>query len=93
VLTGWTAFAARAERFGVSESRVRFHPRHPDELVDYVRRTAPYDKAGAYAIQGDDGWLIAGVDGSRSNVMGLPIADVVSALADLGVARSTPHGG
>ncbi len=93
VLTGWTVFAAGAERFGVAESRVRFHPRQPDELVDYVRRTAPFDKAGAYAIQGDDGWLIAGVDGSRSNVMGLPIADVVNGLADLGVERSSTHGG
>lgn len=93
VLTGWTAFAAGTERFGVAESRVRFHPRQPHELADYVQRTAPYDKAGAYAIQGDDGWLIAGVDGSRSNVMGLPIADVVNALADLGVERSSTHGG
>ena len=93
VLTGWTAFTAGTERFGVSESRVRFHPREPEELVDYVRRTAPFDKSGAYAIQGDDGWLIARVEGSRSNVMGLPIADVVNALADLGVRRSSTHGG
>jgi len=93
VLTGWTASASGTERFGVAESRVRFHPRQPHELADYVQQTAPYDKAGSYGIQGDDGWLIAGVDGSRSNVMGLPIADVVSALADLGVERSSTHGG
>lgn len=91
VLTGWTASAAGAERFGIAESRVRFHARTPDELADYVRRTSPYDKAGAYAIQGDEGWLIADVDGSRSNVMGLPIADVVEALAELGVERSPTH--
>lgn len=92
VLTGWTASAAGGERFGVAESRVRFHARTADELAAYVHRTAPYDKAGAYAIQGDQGWLIAEVDGSRSNVMGLPIADVVDALADLGVERSPTHG-
>ena len=91
VLTGWTASAAGVERFGVAESRVRFHERTTDELADYVQRTSPYDKAGAYAIQGDEGWLIADVDGSRSNVMGLPIADVVDALAELGVERSPTH--
>ena len=93
VLTGWTASASGTERFGVAESRVRFHERQRDELADYVLRTAPYDKAGAYAIQGDDGWLIDGVEGSRSNVMGLPIADVVDALTDLGIERSPTHRG
>ena len=88
VLTGWTITDGSIHRFGVEESRVRFNPRSRDELVEYVQQTQPLDKAGAYALQGDDGWLIADVSGSRSNVMGLPIKEVVNALRDFGIERS-----
>ncbi len=91
VLTGWTILGPDGgERFGVEESRVTFHPRSREELRDYVARTSPLDKAGAYALQGDDGWLIANVEGSRANVMGLPLREVVDALTHLGVERSAP---
>ena len=93
VLTGWTVRSVDAERFGVTESLVRFHARTDDELRAYIERTRPFDKAGAYALQGDGGWLVRDVEGSRSNVMGLPIADVIDALADFGIERSAPHGG
>lgn len=89
VLTGWTITSAASERFGVDESIVVFNERTEEELADYVARTQPFDKAGAYALQGDDGWLVADVRGSRSNVMGLPIKEVVDALRDLGIERST----
>ncbi len=92
VLTGWMVRMGTEERFGVSESRVRFHTRSEPELVDYVARTQPFDKAGAYAIQGDRGWLIENVAGSRSNVMGLPIRDVTDAVSDFGIVRSTSQG-
>ncbi len=91
VLTGWTVTKGKDSRFGVAETKVTFRARTPDELRDYIRDTDPVDKAGAYAIQGDDGWLIESVRGSRSNVMGLPVADVVEALADLGIERSASN--
>jgi predicted house-cleaning NTP pyrophosphatase (Maf/HAM1 superfamily) len=47
------------------------------------------DKAGAYGIQGDDGWLIERVNGSRANVMGLPIGEIAPVLIECGIARST----
>ncbi|MCZ7533102.1 MAG: Maf family protein [Acidimicrobiia bacterium] len=90
VLTGWTVRQREQERFGITESRVVFAARSRDELVDYVARTEPFDKAGAYALQGDDGWLVVEVKGSRSNVMGLPLTDIAEALAAFGVERSTP---
>ncbi|MEN8238082.1 MAG: Maf family protein [Actinomycetota bacterium] len=90
VLTGWTITDGDTHRFGVEESRVRFNEHTHDELADYVERTQPFDKAGAYALQGDDGWLVASVSGSRSNVMGLPIREVVDALKAFGIERSTP---
>jgi septum formation protein len=91
VLTGWTVIKGQESRFGVAESVVTVMQRTPDELRGYIRDTDLLDKAGAYAIQGDDGWLIDSVRGSRSNVMGLPVADVVGALADLGIERSAPN--
>ena len=91
VLTGWSVRSGDEERFDVAESRVRFASRTPDELAAYVDGVEPYDKAGAYALQGDDGWLVASVTGSRANVMGLPLADIVAALAEFGVERSASN--
>lgn len=92
VLTGWSVRGADSERFGVSESRVTFVSRSEEELRDYVDRVQPLDKAGAYALQGDDGWLVASVSGSRANVMGLPLGDIAPELETLGVLRSAKHG-
>lgn len=90
VLTGWTVTNGDTSRFGIEESRVTFNERNYDELLAYVERTKPFDKAGSYALQGDDGWLVANVSGSRSNVMGLPIKEVVDALKAFGIERTTP---
>ena len=93
VLTGWSVRSGSEERFGISESLVRFTQRDAEELAEYVDRVEPYDKAGSYALQGDDGWLVTEVVGSRGNVMGLPIGEIAVALADLGVERSAPERG
>lgn len=57
-------------------SRVTFHPLSPEEIAWYVASGEPRDKAGAYAIQGLGSRFVARVDGSYSNVVGLPM-DVV----------------
>ena len=93
VLTGWTILSGIGERFGIAESRVTFTSRTDEELLGYIRRTRPYDKAGAYALQGDDGWLVASVTGSRANVMGLPVGEIVPVLEECGVERSAEHRG
>jgi septum formation protein len=92
VLTGWVAIGQGGERFGVAETRVGFKSLDTDAVIAYVDDAQPFDKAGAYAIQGEDGRLIEHVDGSRANVMGLPLREVADALADLGIVRSAPHG-
>ncbi len=88
VLTGWTLIGEGVERFGVEETFVTMHPHTTEELEEHVARVKPLDKAGAYAIQEDDGWLVANVNGSRSNVMGLPLRPVIEALSELGIDRS-----
>ncbi|NHZ71412.1 MAG: septum formation protein Maf [Proteobacteria bacterium] len=87
VLTGWTLTSTQMTRFGVEESFVTFNHRSTEELRQYIDRTDPMDKAGAYALQGDDGWLVSRVMGSRSNVMGLPIREIVDGLTDFGISR------
>jgi len=90
VLTGWTAVGDLGERFGVAESRVMFNTLSRDIIAEYVKDVEPFDKAGSYALQGDNGRLVSAVNGSRANVMGLPLRDVADALAELGIERSTP---
>lgn len=51
----------------------------------YVATGEPFDKAGAYAIQGAGGVFVAAVDGSVSNVIGLPLTTVVELARSLGV--------
>ena len=54
------------------ESRVTFRELADDEIDDYIATGEPFDKAGAYGIQGVGGGFISHVEGSRDNVMGLP---------------------
>ena len=67
------------------ESRVTFRKLADAEINDYIATGEPFDKAGAYGIQGVGGGFIAHVEGSRDNVMGLPTERVVAALARFGV--------
>ncbi|HUA32887.1 MAG TPA: Maf family protein [Candidatus Binataceae bacterium] len=61
-------------------SRVTFRPLTSGEIADYIASGEPFDKAGAYGIQGHAASFIAHVDTERDNVMGLPTARVVAAL-------------
>ncbi|MGA7620432.1 Maf family protein [Candidatus Binatus sp.] len=67
------------------ESRVTFRKLADAEIDDYIATEEPFDKAGAYGIQGVGGGFISHVEGSRDNVMGLPTERVVAALARWGV--------
>jgi septum formation protein len=67
------------------ESRVTFRRLSDAEIEDYIATDEPFDKAGAYGIQGIGGGFISHVEGSRDNVMGLPTERVIAALARHGV--------
>ena len=66
-------------------SQVTFRPLSDTEIDEYVATGEPLDKAGAYGIQGKGADFIAMVVGSRDNVMGLPLHEVLAAVARLGV--------
>lgn len=57
-----------------------------DEMIEwYVATGEPLDKAGAYAVQGAGAVLVESVEGSVSNIIGLPLHTVVALAAELGV--------
>jgi len=58
---------------GFSLTGVWFDEMEPAEIEAYVRSGEPFDKAGAYAIQGPAAKYIPRIDGSYSNVVGLPV--------------------
>ncbi|MEO8190616.1 MAG: Maf family protein [Acidobacteriota bacterium] len=67
----------RGEGEGLSEtawSSVLFAPMSPEEISWYVATGEPRDKAGAYGIQGLGSRFVVGIEGSYTNVMGLPAA-------------------
>ena len=55
-------------------TRVVFRALTEPEIENYVRGGEPMDKAGAYAIQGTASRFVTRIEGSYSNVMGLPVA-------------------
>lgn len=59
---------------------VRFHLLDDALLEAYLAKTNPLDKAGAYGIQDHGEMIVAGIEGSFDNVMGLPVAKVLAAL-------------
>jgi septum formation protein len=65
-------------------TRVRFYPLDPSEIAEYIATGEPFDKAGAYGIQGRAAALIEAIDGDFYTVMGLPLARVIRALRRLG---------
>ena len=62
---------------------VDVYPMTDEEIEDYISTPEPYDKAGAYGIQGSFGIYIKGIRGCYYNVVGLPIARLVHELKDI----------
>ena len=62
------------------------------EIDAYVATGEPLDKAGAYAIQGRGAGLVAELDGSFSNVVGLPLEETARLLGAFGVPLSVSSG-
>ncbi len=56
------------------ETRVQFVPLDEETIARYVQSKEPMDKAGAYAVQGMGGMFVKRIEGSYSNVIGLPMA-------------------
>ncbi len=81
VITGVVIWSANTEMAFADRTRVSFHPLTEEQIVFYVDKYQPYDKAGAYAIQEWIGVVgIRSIEGDFYNVMGLPVSRVIQAL-------------
>jgi len=78
------AAALGVELDALIETAVRFAPLSEAAIDWYVSTGEPLDKAGAYAIQGAGGAFVLDVQGSVSNVVGLPLAETVDLLRRAG---------
>jgi septum formation protein len=79
------AFDERYEMV-VSESHVTFMELDNERIAAYVQSGEPFDKAGAYAIQGRAGTFIQRIEGSYSGIMGLPLFETAGLLRKFGIA-------
>lgn len=64
-------------------SRVTFKPLSEEEIADYLRKGESFDKAGAYAIQGEGAALVDHYEGALDTIVGLPVGRLLEEFPDL----------
>ena len=89
VLTGFCICCKAAGRFFCEtvETKVLFKTLSDAEIDWYIRSGEPFDKAGGYAVQGLGSFFVKRIEGSYTNVVGLPICEVMEYLLTEGVVR------
>ena len=82
VLTGYCVCCQNIDRFfsDAVKTEVCFKKLTEREIDWYIDSGEPFGKAGAYAIQGIGAFLVKRIDGSYTNVVGLPVCEVVEFL-------------
>jgi septum formation protein len=88
VFTGYALVNSRfpeRRRVGYNMSAVYIRDLSPVEIAGYVKTGEPMDKAGAYAIQGTGSGIVQSINGSYTNVVGLPLCEVAQDLKELGI--------
>jgi len=86
VVSGYAVFdRSRSQTLsGAVVTRVWFKALTEQEIAGYLATGEPFDKAGAYAIQGLGAFMVPRIEGSYPNVVGLPLCEVLAALEQLG---------
>lgn len=86
VITGYAVLdrSTGSCRSAAVSTRVIFKELAEAEIAAYIATGCPFDKAGAYAIQGGAAYMVRGIEGSYTNVVGLPLCEVVETLQSLG---------
>jgi len=87
VITGYCVCCKNKNRFFLDtiKTDVMFRDLSDEEIEWYIDTGEPFDKAGAYAIQGLGVLLVKRINGSYTNVVGLPVCEVVELLIKEGV--------
>ncbi|MBU5612705.1 Maf family nucleotide pyrophosphatase [Geomonas azotofigens] len=86
VVTGFAIYDRQRDDALVEAVRTKvfFKPLRDEEIDAYIATGCPFDKAGGYAIQGGAAHMVQKIDGSYTNVVGLPLCEVVEKLRVLG---------
>ena len=90
VVTGVCIVAGGVARSGVERSVVRFAPMNEEELRWYAATGEPLDKAGGYHVDGKGALFIETVEGSPSNVAGLPVRLLLRLVREAGLDLGFP---
>jgi septum formation protein len=92
VVTGFCILdpSGRTAHSEAVSTAVCFKPLVDAEITAYIRTGEPFGKAGAYAIQGIGAFMVEGISGSYTNVVGLPICAVIKALLQTGALPRFP---
>lgn len=90
VVTGVCVVTSGVVRSGVERSLVRFAPMNEEELRWYAATGEPLDKAGGYHVDGKGALFIETVEGSPSNVAGLPVRLLLRLVREAGVDLGFP---
>ncbi len=85
VITSFCVKSAEKEIVTSISTKVQFAEISDAEIEAYVSTGEPMDKAGSYAIQGGAAYMVRKIDGSYSNVVGLPLCEVIETLKEFGV--------
>lgn len=85
VHTGVAVFSAGSQQVVLSSTRVTFAPLSREQIHAYWQSGEPQGKAGAYAIQGLGAVFVAGISGSYTCVMGLPLFETAQLLRAAGI--------
>ena len=85
VVTGVTITTATAQESFSQATTVHFDPLSTAEIEHYVDCYRPFDKAGAYGIQGKASLMVKKIDGDYFNVVGLPLCLLGQMLKQIGV--------
>ena len=80
VLTGTSLYYGTQTTVFTTETLVTFYPLSDAEIERYLDTGEPFDKAGAYGIQGKGSLLVQGIEGDYFHVVGLPVAALSRAL-------------
>ncbi|MBA3011875.1 MAG: septum formation protein Maf [Proteobacteria bacterium] len=89
VFTGFTIYC-HARKLSITnaiETTVIFKHLSQNEINWYASTNEPYDKAGGYGIQGIGAFLVRKICGSYSNVVGLPVCEVMETLSSFDIVR------
>ncbi len=92
VYTGFSLFDLKREKEGLQAvaTQVRMKPLGRPEIDKYLSLGESMDKAGSYAIQGAGAYMIQEIRGSYTNVVGLPLCQVIEMMQEMGASDVLP---